>query len=85
MAKSELEKHSETFDKRVTLTDFLDWFDVRGYFVCYYSDREQELARPIPIPETQGKLLDEYFGIDAAQLEAERRELIRKAREAIKK
>jgi len=80
---SELEKHASTVEDRRTIVDFLEWLDERKYFICYYPDSGQELARPVPIPETDHQLLDVYFEIDPVQLEKERRAILEEQRKLL--
>lgn len=80
MAKSELEKHAETFEDRTVLDAFLDWLDEEGIWLYESNDPESPHWRQ-PIRQTRHQLLDEYFGIDPVQLEKERRALIMQVRE----
>ena len=73
-----LEKHSKTHSERVALMQFLEWLGVKEIDLCYIPEQYKDNFNPryCPISKTKDALLDQYFEIDAAQLEKERRELI---------
>jgi len=79
---SELEKHSQTFEQRKTIEEFLDWLNeievLLGSYIHPFEDSDTE--RMAPILKNRQELLDEYFDIDPARLEKERRELLEQTR-----
>lgn len=80
----QLKRYSDTVEDRQTIDEFLDWCNEReislGSYVKPFKDSDTE--RMAPIPKNQQELLDEYFDIDPAQLDKERRELLEQARKS---
>ena len=76
--ESMLQKHSKTHSERVTIMQFLEWLGIKEIDLCYIPEQYKDNFNPryCPISKTKDALLDQYFEIDAAQLEKERRELI---------
>ena len=73
-----LERHSKTHSERVVIMQFLEWIGCKGIDMCIIPEQYEDSFNPhyCPISKSKDTLLNEYFEIDAAQLEKERRELI---------
>ena len=73
-----LDRNSKTFADRVKIIEFLDWLGSKGIDLCSIPEQYKDNFNPrwCPISKRGDALLDDYFEIDAAQLEKERRELI---------
>jgi hypothetical protein len=73
-----LQRHSKTHAERVTIMQFLEWLGCKEIELCSIPEQYKDNFSPrwLPIPKRRDALLDDYFEIDAAQLEKERRELI---------
>ena len=76
--ESMLQKHSKTHSERVVIMQFLEWIGIKEIDMCIIPEQYKDSFNPhyCPISKSKDALLDEYFEIDAAQLEKERRELI---------
>jgi hypothetical protein len=73
-----LRRHSKTWDHRVVIMEFLEWIGSKNIDMCSIPEQYKDNFSPrwLPISKTKDVLLNEYFEIDAAQLENERRELL---------
>ena len=77
-----LELNKKTHSKRWDINDFLIFLESKKICLCKYSEDADTVFTRTPI--TQGELtclLDEHFGIDSEELEKERQELLRNAKE----
>ena len=81
--KSMLDLHSKTFEERRTLLNFIEWLYQKEIRLCEILKCYEEPFDPkwMPIIENDDTLLNNYFEIDAAQLETERRALLEEARQ----
>lgn len=71
MTKTMIERHSETWDDQVILAEFVEWLNRQGYAITSLTEEMYgELANT-------DHLISQYFGIDRAELERERRALLR--------
>lgn len=73
---TEIAKYADTLPTRNTLRDFLEWLDSEKI--------ELAKARPsgiwyVPLIEGREHLFDRYLGINARELECERRALLARA------
>ena len=82
MEMNELEKHSQTFEQRRGIEEFLDWLNENEILLGEYIKpyKAMDVERLAPILSNKQELLDKYFDIDPVQLEKERRELLEQAR-----
>jgi len=79
----------------VAITQFMEWLQERGLFLCRHETEEDVKAKgdepladgsyfvfpyPIPIGKRVEELLYEYFDINAQKLEQERRAMLDKLR-----
>ena len=80
MEMNELEKHSQTFEQRQAIGEFLDWCNEKEILLSVYIKFKDYAERLAPILQNRQELLDMYFDIDSAQLDKERRELLERAR-----
>jgi len=73
-----LDRHSKTHSDRVVIMEFLEWIGSKSIDLCIIPEQCEDDFNPrwCPISKSKDTLLNEYFDIDAAQLEKERRELI---------
>lgn len=58
--------------KSPLLTDFLDWLDSKGIILAKYGARDDLY----PIHTNKEQLLADFFGIDLALVEKERRQIL---------
>lgn len=65
-----LDRWNETLDQREAIIRFLE---ESGYDLCSWDDETEDYE---PVRRPIGALLNDYFGIDPAGLEAERRALL---------
>jgi hypothetical protein len=73
MSLKELNKWSNIHEEFVKISEFLDWLNSKGILLCEkYKDHDSY----IPIPKNHHELLIEYYDIDEARLERERREIL---------
>ena len=82
MEMNELEKHSQTFEQRRGIEEFLDWLNEKEILLSSYIKFKNYAERLAPVLKNGQELLDEYFDIDPVQLGKERRELLELARKA---
>lgn len=79
---TETEKLDAVSESYRDIEDFLDWVAANpaiclGEWLTHHDDgRERAEARLVPLTQSRSALLAEYFGIDTAKLEAERRALL---------
>ena len=80
--ESMLDLHSKTFEERRTLLNFIEWLNQKEMRLCEIPECYKDRFDPswMPITKNDDSLLDDYFEIDAAQLETERRALLEEAR-----
>ena len=80
--ESMLDLHSKTFEERRTLLNFIEWLNQKEMRLCEIPGCYKAKFDPswMPITKNDDSLLDDYFEIDAAQLETERRALLEEAR-----
>ena len=73
-----LERNSKTHADRVAIMEFLEWIGSKGIDLCIIPKQYEDCFNPhwCPISKTKDTLLNEFFEIDATQLEKERRELL---------
>lgn len=67
-----LSRWAEKLNDRTAIEEFLDW--------CEEQNIELRYDRTEPVVESRRTMLNRYHGIDERQLDDERRELIRVAR-----
>lgn len=73
-----------------TVGEFLDWLrDEKGYHICEYMERREESEADEWLPEgyytintSTERLLAEYFNIDLAVIEQEKRDMLEEMRAA---
>jgi len=68
----------ESGDNQV-ISGFIDWLNEHGYWIgewVKFEERRDETL--VPIRKSNAALLADYFGIDLAQLDRERRDLLTK-------
>jgi len=80
----QLKKHSDTLEQRKAVEEFLDWLNEEEILLGSYIKFKDYAERMAPILLNRQELLDQYFGIDPAKLDQERRALLEKAKEASK-
>ena len=73
---NELDKHKLTMVQRHFIIEFLEWLDGQKLEVAAWRPDGRVM---FPIIEDRSRLLDRFLGVDAAQLERERRALLAKA------
>ena len=77
-----LNRHSRTFNHRVVIMEFIEWMSSKGIDLCTIPEEYKDSFNPhwCPISKSKDTLLNEFFDIDGAQLETERRELLDQVR-----
>jgi hypothetical protein len=76
---TELEKFTKVVKSgdNQTIGDFVDWLGENGYWVSEYVKFDHyDAPQLVPIRKTNEALLAEFFGINLAQLDRERRDLL---------
>ena len=83
MKTSVLEKWSNVHEDVVTIEEFLEWLETKGIQLAqhYKNDDGKDTEHLYPTYKTRRQLLEEYYEIDTAELERERRALLDDARE----
>lgn len=76
----EHEKLLKVKDEIETISGFLEWIGEKNLEICFIGDDDRGILERIPIQQTKGALIGEYFGIDDAQIEKEKREMIESIR-----
>lgn len=77
IATPNCDRLAEVSDLSNEIGDFLDWLEQRKNFtLCEPAAHEMFLRKPIN--ETKTQLLAEYFGIDLAQLEQEKLDVLKR-------
>lgn len=72
----ECEKLASFRDERSTLSDFFEWLNNRGMFLCQYEEGSQ---RPWPVSASDNTLIMQFLEIDEVKLEQERRDMLVRA------
>ncbi len=83
MEQTELDKHAKTHDARWAINEFLEWLSKEGIELSKWKNINSGLNgtdRLMVLRKGRHELLDEYFNIDPAKLEKERRALLENAR-----
>lgn len=71
---TEIQRHADTLAERQVITDFLEWLDEQKFEIAAWRPHGTMM---VPILEDRSRLLDRFLRVDAAQLERERRALLR--------
>lgn len=71
----ECEKLARVSAERATLSDFFEWLNQRGMFLCTYT-YAPDSSRPWPVSESDDTLIMQYLEIDQIALEKERRAML---------
>jgi hypothetical protein len=79
---NELVKWSLVHDDVVTIEEFLEWLESKGIQLAqhYKNDDGEDTEHLYPTYRNRRQLLEEYYEIDTAELERERRALLDEAR-----
>jgi hypothetical protein len=73
------EKLTSVRSDKAIIDSFLEWLEEKKIGLCEGAEHD---GRRRPIRQSTDKLLMEYFGIDEAQLEKERRKILAAQRKA---
>lgn len=63
-------------DESHALSEFLDWLDEHNLAICTTIVVNNSQPRWVPTPRSPSDLLADYFGIDLAEVEREKRAII---------
>ena len=75
----ECEKLSSDSDERRTFSEFFEWLESQGMFLCQY---EEDSHLPWPVNGSNDRLIYKFLEIDQDKLEQERRAMLAVLREA---